>query len=82
MNKAKYIGKYYGQGFDRNSIYLEYEYRGMLYTIREDRGKGNEPLEWQHRSEQTAIDRIIDGKQATGEDAEVGIDIFMNYVNQ
>lgn len=61
--KAKYIGKYYGKGFDRNNIYLEYEYRGMKYTVVENRAKGNEPLLWQHRTEQDRIDTILDTPQ-------------------
>lgn len=60
MKKAKYIGKYYGTGYDRNNVYLEYEYRGMTYTVMENRAKGNEPLSWQHQSEQSRIDMILD----------------------
>lgn len=58
--KAKYIGKYYGSGFDRNMVYLEYEYRGHTYTVYENRAKGNEPLAWQHKTAQDRIDRIIE----------------------
>lgn len=58
--KAKYIRKYYGTGYDRNSVYLEYEYRGMTYTVYENRSKGNEPLAWQHKAEQSRIDKIVD----------------------
>lgn len=60
MAKAKYIGKYHGTGYDRNNIYLEYEYRGMTYTVMENKAKGNEPLSWQHKSEQALIDKILD----------------------
>ena len=63
--KAKYIGKYYGTGYDRNGVYLEYEYRGMRYTVYENRVKGNEPLAWQHKSEQAQIDRILDAPKQT-----------------
>ena len=63
--RATFIGKYYGTGFDRNNVYLEYEYRGMTYTVMENRAKGNEPLSWQHRSEQSRIDQILDMPQTT-----------------
>ena len=58
--KAKFIDKWYGTGYDRNMVYLEYEYRGERYTVTENMAKGNEPLAWQHKSEQARIDRIID----------------------
>lgn len=85
--KAKYIGKYYGKGFDRDNIYLDYEYRGMTYTIVENRAKGNEPLAWQHRAEQDRIDRILDTPTASNEykyegSAQEGFDIFWEYVEQ
>ena len=63
--RATFIGKYYGTGFDRNNVYLEYEYRGMTYTVMENRAKGNEPLSWQHISEQSRIDQILDMPQTT-----------------
>ena len=44
-------------------IYLEYEYRGYTYTIYENTAKGNEPLSWQHKAEQTRIDNIIKAKE-------------------
>ena len=66
MRKAKYIGKYYGTGYDSNSVYFEYEYRGMKYTVYENLSKGNEPLSWQHRTEQERIDFILDAPKATG----------------
>ena len=58
--KATYIGKHYGTGYERNMVYLEYEYRGMRYTVYENRSRGNEPLGWQHKSEQARIDNILD----------------------
>lgn len=64
--KSKYIGKYYGTGYDRDSVYLEYEYRGMRYTVQENRAKGNEPLVWQHKSEQNRIDKIVDVPKTQG----------------
>ena len=62
MAKATFIGKHYGTGYDRNMIYLEYEYRGMRYEVYENRAKGNEPLPWQHTAAQAQIDRIIESK--------------------
>ena len=60
--KAKYIGKSY----DKQFVYLEYEYRGKRYTVYENRAKGNEPLSWQHKSEQARIDRILDTPMGNG----------------
>lgn len=57
--KAKFIGKYYGKGFDRDYVYLEYEYRGRKYEVYENRAKGNEPLSWQHKNAQARIDNEI-----------------------
>ena len=61
--KAKYVGKSYGTGFDRDFVYLEYEYRGYRYEVYENRAKGNEPLSWQHKGEQARIDKIIEMKE-------------------
>lgn len=58
--KAKYIGKSYGTGYNRDFVFLEYEYRGHRYEVYENRAKGNEPLSWQHASHQAEIDRIIE----------------------
>lgn len=77
--KAKYIGKHYGRGYDRHMVYLEYEYRGMKYTVYENRSKGNEPLSWQHSSEQARIDRILDTKCVSTSSAEEGLDLFFAY---
>jgi len=63
MQKAKYIGKSYGTGYNRNYIYLEYEYRGYTYEVYENRAKGNEPLSWQHKNHQAEIDRLIEIKE-------------------
>ena len=64
--KAKFIRKYYGTGFDRNMVYMDYEYRGHEYTVFENRAKGSEPLAWQHRNEQNRIDTILDAPKQTG----------------
>jgi len=61
--KPKYIGKWCGTGYDRNTVYLEYEYRGERYTITENMAKGNEPLSWQHKAEQDRIDKMLDTPQ-------------------
>ena len=58
--KATFKYKYYGQGFDRDFVYMVYEYRGKEYTVYENKAKGNEPLAWQHRNEQARIDREIE----------------------
>lgn len=39
---------------------LEYEYRGHEYNIFDNRAKGYEPLSWQHKENQNAIDRLIE----------------------
>ena len=65
MLKAKYIGKTYGTGYNRDYVYLEYEYRGHTYEVYENRAKGNEPLAWQHKIAQGNIDRIIELEEKT-----------------
>ena len=41
--KARFIDKWYGTGYDRDMVYLEYEYRGEKYIVTENRAKGNQP---------------------------------------
>lgn len=65
MKKAKYIGKTYGTGYNRDFVFLEYEYRGHRYEVYENRAKGNEPLSWQHANAQGRIDAIIELKEKT-----------------
>ncbi len=60
MLKAKFLSKYSYTRFGQHIIELEYEYRGMRYTVIENRSKGNEPLAWQHKSEQNHIDQMLD----------------------
>lgn len=87
MKKANFVRKYCGKGYDRDSVYLNYEYRGYEYTVYENRAKGNTPLSWQHKLQQARIDRLIDEqnkpkKQYRYEDsAEYGFDLFMRYVD-
>ena len=58
--KAKFIRKYYGVGYERNFVFMDYEYRGHGYTVYENLCKGNEPLAWQHKNHQSAIDNEIE----------------------
>lgn len=68
--KAKFIGKYYGTGFDRDYVYLEYEYRGRKYEVYENRAKGNEPLSWQHKNAQARIDDEIENEEKKSQNKE------------
>ena len=83
--KARYIGKYNGTGYNCHMIYLEYEYRGYTYTVYENTAKGNEPLSWQHRSEQARIDNIIKAKEQeknlTAEEIEKAQKELENAIN-
>ena len=92
MAKAQFKGSYYGTGFDRKTIYMDFEYRGRTYTVYENRAKGNEPIAWQHRNAQTSIDAAIEREEkqreydATHEHryedtAQYAFDCFWNYVN-
>lgn len=88
MKKAKFVSKWCGRGFDRDSVYLEYEYRGQTYIVYENRAKGNEPLTWQHRNAQAAIDRDIEvdeklkkfNESGKAESWEVGFKLFWDSV--
>lgn len=87
MKKAKFLRKYYGRGYDRDFVYLVYEYRGHEYTVSENRAKGNEPLAWQHRQEQDLIDRLIEEqsrpkKPYRYEDSwQAGVDAFYDALD-
>lgn len=59
MKKATFKYKYYGRGYERDFVYLVYEYRGREYTVYENLAKGNEPLSWQ-RSFRAGRDRPPD----------------------
>ena len=71
--KAKFIGSYIFQ----NRKYLEYEYRGCKYSVCADWNA--EPLSWQHKSEQSLIDRQLDQKCMATENAQIGFDKLWNY---
>ena len=86
--KARYIGKTYGRGYDKDFVYLEYEYRGKRYEVYENRAKGNEPLAWQHRNAQieidTAIERAERAAQNAGkitETADEALQRFFDYID-
>lgn len=92
MKKAQFKCSYYGTGFDRNMIYMDFEYRGRIYTVYENRSKGNEPIAWQHKSAQARIDAEIESEEKRKEyektheqryedTAEYGFDLFWKYVN-
>ena len=69
--KAKFIGKSHGYGYNKDMVYLEYEYRGYRYEVYENRAKGNEPLSWQHANEQARIDVLIErGEQMKNQNQE------------
>lgn len=82
MKKAKYIGKYY----DKDFVYLEYEYKGRKYEVYENRSKGNEPLSWQHANAQARIDKEIEiqerakSNQAKTETVEESLDYFFKMI--
>lgn len=84
--KAKFVGKYYGTGFDKDYIYLEYEYKGRRYEVYENRVKGNEPLSWQHKNAQSKIDSEIELESKekesnfVGESVQEGLDNFFKYL--
>lgn len=88
MAKAKFIAKYYGRGYERDFVFMDYEYRGHTYTVYENRAKGNEPLSWQHKRAQADIDALIEledrpKKPYKYEDtAEYGFNLFWEYVEQ
>ena len=68
--KAKFIRKYYGTGYERQFVFMDYEYRGREYTVYENRAKGNEPLAWQHRNAQAIIDKELDQESKAKQDGK------------
>lgn len=87
VNKATFIRKYYGKGFERDFVFMVYGYRGHEYIVYENRAKGNKPLAWQHKSEQARIDRLIEdwGNKPKNpyryeDSAQYGIDKFSEFL--
>ncbi len=84
--KAKFVAIYYGRGYEKDYVFLEYEYRGHTYTVYENRARGNEPLSWQHKSEQARIDKLIEiqnmPKDPNAESYEAGFEMFWKSVNE
>lgn len=84
--KAKFISKSYGTGFNKDYIYLEYEYKGRRYEVYEHRTKGNEPLSWQHKNAQSRIDREIELEEKQShhkqqvETVQESLDKFFEYL--
>lgn len=68
--KAKFIRKYFGTGYERNYVYMDYEYRGREYTVYENLTKGNEPLAWQHKNHQDEIDKRIEQESNNKQDGK------------
>ena len=68
-SKAKYIGRC-ADKYDRDSVELEYEYKGETYWVHIHNTKGNKPLAWQHRYEQARIDKELELREKTKEDCE------------
>ena len=66
-------------------VHLEYEYRGMSYTVYENRNKGNIPLSWQHANEQGRIDSLIEMESKPkkpfdpADTCEAALDKLWNY---
>ena len=81
--KAKFIEKFYD---NNNDSVLVYEYKGFTYEVIDHGWKGGEPLSWQHKNEQAHIDEMIERlsrpKNQVSEPAQVGFDLFWEYVNQ
>ena len=85
--RATFVRKYHGRGFERDFVFLVYKYRGYEYIVYENRAKGNEPLAWQHKSEQARIDELVEEwenkpkKPYRYEDsAQYGIDKFSEFL--
>lgn len=75
QTRARFISKYYGRGYEKDFIFLEYEYRGEKYEVYINTGKGNEPLSWQHKNAQARIDKMIELAQKTASEQKEPVDI-------
>ena len=85
--KATFRRKYYGRGYERSRVYMDYEYRGHEYTVEENRAVGNAPLSWQHRSEQARIDQLIEEENRPRkpyryeDSAQAGLDLLWRLLD-
>lgn len=82
QQKAKFLKKYYGRGYDKDYIFMEYEYKGEKYEVYINTAKGNEPLSWQHKNAQARIDKMIelDNKAANTPKEPIDIDAEMDEI--
>ncbi len=84
--RAKFIDKTRERRFNEDFTIYFWEYRGMTYTTYVNHNKGNEPLAWQHKSEQSRIDAILDNKTAqsagTCEDTWKALDLLFMDVEE
>lgn len=84
-SKAKYIGRCVDK-YDRDSVDLEYEYKGETYYVHIHNTKGNEPLAWQHRNAQARIDNELELEEKIKENhkpveaVEDGLEYFLNMI--
>lgn len=89
MKKAKFIRKFYGRGYDRDTVYLEYEYKGYTYYVTENLTRGNESLASQHKTEQYFIDLKVGQQEAAKKQepvkyedtADYAFDLCLKYMN-
>lgn len=70
MEKAKFLFKARERKFNEDFTFYFWEYRGYKYTTYINHNKGNEPLQWQHKSEQDRIDGIIEQKEKQAKEQE------------
>lgn len=83
--KAKFIERFYDY-INRHPV-LVYEYRNHRYEVIDFGWKGGTPLSWQHKNEQAHIDEMIERESKRNPDfksepAEIGFNLFWEYVNQ
>lgn len=86
--RAKLIEKYYDK-HQPDLIFMDYEYRGHVYTVYENRAKGSEPLSWQHKIAQSKIDTLIKNEKNESkkmhcyeDTAEYGFNLFWDMVEK
>lgn len=79
-NKAKYLGRCVDK-YDRDSVDLEYEYRGETYWVHIHNTKGNEPLVWQHRNAQAKINKDLELKEKISKQDNNNIEIVEESID-